>query len=377
MSKKKQINPPSIFDGEGWGGDIFAGGGGDCGGGGWLRFDRYLDIVQHDAECGFYGSGRVCFGGDFATAAAVSPLFAGALSGQLAQILHSSGGGVLEIGAGDGLLARQLLSVSDCARGGYAILESSPALRELQKKNLAGLPVQWRDDLPRAFCGVVIANEVLDCIPFRLLRKRGGEWLERGVVLQNNDGGFAFAERPLAKSDKRLIAELPPDLPEGYATEICPRAEDMVRAVAASLSCGAALFLDYGFGAGEYYHPQRTGGTMMCHRGGLSDSDPLESPGEKDITAHVNFSAMAKAAESGGAKLLGYATQAQFLINCGITDLLASHLEGGAAEYARLAAGANKLLSPAEMGEFFKVAAFGKNAPPLSGFRAGGKSRLL
>ncbi len=333
-----------------------------------MRFDCYLDIVQHGAN-GYYGGGRVSFGGDFITAPMVSPLFGAALCRQIGQILHhcggggkSGGGGILELGAGDGALARQILGAFDCA---YTIVETSPALRERQRQNLAGFSVSWREELPRQFTGAIIANEVLDSVPFRLLRRKDGKWRELGIVI---DGGhLAFAARPMI--DDADAKNLPPDMPDGYQTEISPRAERLVRRAAETLQCGAAVFLDYGFGAGEYYHRQRSGGTMMCHHRHLADDNPLKMPGEKDITSHIDFSAMAAAAMDGGADVLGYATQAGFLIDCGITEMLAARSDGGAPlPNAKLSAGVQKLLSPSGMGEFIKVLAFGRKMPPLTGF---------
>lgn len=338
--------------------------------GGWLRFDDYLAIVQH-GDNGYYGGGRVSFGGDFITAPIISPLFGAALSGQIAQILHHCGGGVLELGAGDGTLARQIINTLQCD---YEIVETSPALRERQRKNLAGLGVKWREQMPKQFTGVIIANEVLDSIPFRLLRRHNHQWNDVGITTDGKT--LSFASRPMI--DKTAAEQLPPDLPEGYQTEVAPLAESLVRQTAAALQCGAAVFLDYGFGAAEYYHRQRSSGTMMCHHRHLADDNPLHLPGQKDITAHINFTAMANAAINGGADLLGYTTQAAFLIDCGITRILEDC--GGdddALRYAKLCAGAQKLLSPSEMGELIKVLAFGKDAPPLIGFRNNDRRHCL
>lgn len=337
--------------------------------GGWLRFDRYLAIVQHGRN-GYYGGGNVCFGGDFVTAPIISPLFGAAMSGQVAQILHHCGGGVLELGAGDGTLARQIINNLKCT---YEIVEPSPALRERQKQNLAGFAVKWRKQIPKQFTGAIIANEVLDSIPFRLLRRRENQWFDVGIITKGKE--LAFAERPMI--DKTAAAKLPPDLPDGYQTEVAPLAELLIRQTAAALDKGAAVFVDYGFGAAEYYHKQRTGGTMMCHHRHLADDNPLRHPGKKDITAHVDFSAMANAADCGGAEVLGYATQAAFLVDCGMIEMLKACDDADALRYAKLCAGAQKLLSPSEMGEFVKVLAFGKGAPPLVGFRNNDRRHCL
>ena len=344
--------------------------------GGWIPFDEYLNIALHDPQCGYYGAGRVRFGvnGDFATAPTLSPLFAECVAAQIGDILKETNGGVLELGAGDGVFAADVMRA--LVRGGFApkyeILETSAALRERQRERLrkTGGDFHWRETLPESFCGVVFANETLDAIPFRLFTRQNGKWMERGVALCGE--GLDFAERG-AVSDLAAERLRATDLPEGCAAEVNLRAEALVRTLAERLTRGVLLMADYGHGRGALYHPVRAGGTMMCCRGGRSDFFPLERPGAKDITAHVDFTAMAEAGMRGGCDLLGFATQERFLVNCGIAEMLAEkRREFGDAAYAVAASGAHKILAPHEMGEIVKFIAWGRGvSPPLRGFAAG------
>ncbi|MDM5147653.1 SAM-dependent methyltransferase [Candidatus Persebacteraceae bacterium Df01] len=336
---------------------------------GWLRFDEYLNIALHHPQVGYYGGGKVRFGtaGDFVTAPVLSPLFGQSLAQQIAEVLRCVGGDVLELGAGDGQLAIDIMPMLQAASIShrYHILETSAALRARQASRLPA-SVQWLSSLPESFCGVIIANEVLDAVPFRLFAKHSGKWLERGVTIKKST--LHWQNRP-ADDDavRQRLQNLA--LPDDYETEVNPRAEGLVRTLAQTLKAGAIFIIDYGFGRNEYYHPQRARGTMMCHRAHHSDTEPLHCPGEKDITTHVDFTAIAEAGLDGGATLAGYTTQANFLINNGITDLLAAADNTDAVAWTKLAAGAQKLLAPHEMGELFKCIAFGKDISlPLSGF---------
>ena len=344
--------------------------------GGWIPFEHYVNIVLHNPQVGFYGSGRVRFGnnGDFVTAPHISPLFAKTLAQQAKQILKC-GGEILEIGAGDGHLAAALITElpNTCRR--YRILETSAALQLRQKQTLATHPVEWISTLPDSFCGIIIANEVLDALPFGVFLKKHGTWQTRGVACDNHS--LQWREQPLtAPALLRRLDSL--DLPDDYQTEMSPHAEALVTTLCAMLKNGVLLLADYGFGRTEYYHPQRNNGTLMCHRSQMSDSLPLESPGDKDITTHVDWTAIAEAGLHGGGNLGGYTTQAHFLLNCGITEILAESLPLGDLHYAQLAAGAQKLLLPHEMGELFKFMAFTKgDMPPLLGFLSGCRRRQL
>jgi SAM-dependent MidA family methyltransferase len=354
--------------------------------GGWISFARYMELALYAPGLGYYsaGSRKLGEGGDFVTAPEMSPLFARCIARQLAQ-LHGAGlRDVLEIGAGSGALVCELLLEMDalgCVPDRYLILELSADLRERQRAALAQRApamldrVHWLDALPDQFTGMILANEVLDATPAHLIHT-GGSDIEEIVVINGIHGNFEQARR--AATGELLDAATQLKLPDGYQTEINLSARALVTSLARLLTRGVLLFVDYGFPAREFYHPQRSEGTLMCHYRHHAHDDPFAFIGLQDITTHVDFSAMATAAIDNGATLLGYTTQAQFLINCGITDLLSMTPASDARVYTPLAAQAQKLLSPAEMGELFKVIALGKNIDtPLLGFARGNKSHTL
>lgn len=352
--------------------------------GGWIAFSRYMELALYAPGFGYYAAGARKFGrgGDFVTAPEISSLFGRTLAHQAAEV--SGADGILELGAGTGRLAADmLLELERLGRlpARYRILEVSPDLRERQRETLSRraphlLPrVQWVEHMPQAIDALVLANEVLDALPTHLVVWRGTEVFERGVIVR--DGGFAFSDRPLAQGELAGIARaFSPGT--DYTSEICLAARGLVRSLSHALARGVLLFIDYGFGHREYYHPQRARGTLMCHYRHQVHDDPFFAPGLQDITAHVDFSAVAEAGIDSGLALLGYTTQAHFLLNCGIAKLLGKTPAGDAAAYLPLAAQAHKLLSPAEMGELFKVMALGRGIkPPLMGFARGDLSRLL
>jgi SAM-dependent MidA family methyltransferase len=353
--------------------------------GGWLSFARYMELALHSPGLGYYSAGSVKLGdaGDFVTAPGMGSLFGRTLARQAAQIVESGIPDIVELGAGDGRLACDVLAeleVLGCLPQRYLILETSADLRERQRELIARkVPrfadrVAWLDSLPAQLTAFVFANEVLDAMPVHVVEVTAGSINERGVML----AGDAFQWRARPAHGAVLAAAQNLNLPAGYVTEINLAARAFIATLAASLARGVALFIDYGFPAREYYHPQRSSGTLMCHYRQHAHDDPLSLIGLQDITAHVDFSALAAAAESSGLNVIGYANQAQFLINCGITDVLAATPADKPAAYLTQAAQAQKLLSPAEMGELFKVIAFGKNyAAPLAGYAAGNKQALL
>jgi len=355
-------------------------------GGGWIPFSRYMELALYAPGLGYYAGGSVKLGapGDFVTAPEMGALFAQVLARQVAPLLEQ-GGEILEFGAGSGALAAALLGA--LARLGvelpwYLILEPSAELAARQRACLeaAGLAarVGWIDHLPQRVRGVVIANEVVDAMPVHALAWTAEGVFERGVKL--NGTALAWAECPAqgaALAAAQAIAiELPPS--GRYESEINLFGRAWMRALARTVEAGALLVIDYGFPAREYYHPQRSMGTIMCHYRHHAHGDPFFHPGLQDISAHVDFSALAHAATDAGLELLGYAPQASFLVNCGITDVLAQTDPSDTARYAPLAAQANRLLSPAEMGELVKVLAVGRGVPgPLLGFTRGERSRTL
>ena len=344
--------------------------------GGWLPFDHYMQLALYAPGLGYYTAGAhklgdAATGGDFVTAPEISPLFGQALAAQVAQVLAQTRPCILEFGAGSGLLARDLLGA--LAQRGvtpsqYAIVEVSADLRERQRACLAAYPqVMWLDAPPHGFEGVVIANEVLDVMPVRLFVRTADGVNERGVVLR--DGALAFADRPADDSLIAAVASIETDvgaLPAGYGSEVSPVVEAWSTQLGDWLAHGVALLIDYGFSRREYYHPQRLMGTLMCHFRHHAHAEPLWLPGLNDITAHVDFSPVAEAAHRAGLDVLGYTTQAHFLINCGLLDLVQS-------EHTPQRAGqAQRLVSEAEMGELFKVLAVGRGVDvPLLGFSAG------
>lgn len=353
-----------------------------------INFARYMELALYAPSLGYYSAGSRKLGeaGDFITAPDVSPLFAQTLARQLAQ-LHGIGlRHVLEIGAGSGALAVDLLTAMESLAApldSYCILELSADLRERQRATLLQRApallsrVRWIDTLPNKFEGVIVANEVLDATPSHRITTLHGAVLEVCVQRPASADGFERCETTASQGIKHAAKQL--DLPaDGYETEINLSARALVTSLARLLVRGVMLFIDYGFPAREFYHPQRNRGTLMCHYRHHAHDDPFAFVGLQDITTHVDFSAIAAAAQNGGAALLGYTTQAQFLINCGIIDLLSSTPASDARAYAPLAAQVQKLTSPAEMGELFKVIALGKNIDaPLLGFARGDKSHTL
>jgi SAM-dependent MidA family methyltransferase len=349
--------------------------------GGWIGFDRYMELTLYAPGLGYYAAGARKFGdaasgGDFVTAPEISPLFAQALAAQLEQVVKHSAAQVLEFGAGSGVLARDLLDA--LAQRGvrdlhYAIVELSPDLQQRQRETLAGRDVVWLAAPPADFDGAIVANEVLDVMPVQLFVKRDGIVHERGVAL--NGEGPVFAEAPAGRDLATAVAAIEQEvgvLPAGYGSEVGLVARAWTASLADWLRRGVLLAIDYGFPRLEYYHPQRLMGTLMCHYRQHAHADPLWLPGLNDITAHVDFSAIADAAHAAGCNVLGYTSQAHFLINCGLIDVLkANHTH-------RLANEAHRLLSEAEMGELFKVLAIGKDVDaPLLGFARGDRTHTL
>jgi SAM-dependent MidA family methyltransferase len=367
--------------------------------GGWMPFDEFMAEALYAPGLGYYSGGRRIFGlgpaggSDFVTAPELSPFFGRALAVQVREALTLTGSErVYEFGAGSGALAEALLEALDADDADddgvlrppvdYVIVELSGALRERQQQRLARFAprVRWLDAWPERIEGVVVGNEVLDAMPVKLVVRRGGRWHERGVVDARAGGRasaarFAFADldEPFALEGETQAADaLAADLfVEGTVTEIHPTAEAFVASLAERLAHGVVLLVDYGFPEHEYYHPQRTGGTLMCHRGHVADTDPLVDVGAKDITAHVNFSGIALAAQEAGLAVLGYTSQAHFLLNCGLADLLAG---ASVAERAH----AQKLIHEHEMGELFKVIALARGVEfePV-GFRVGDRTHRL
>lgn len=360
--------------------------------GGWISFLDFMQLALYTPELGYYSGGSQKFadaksgGGDFVTAPEITPLFAQALAKQVAQVLSLTAGDVLELGAGTGKLAADLLlalAEQNQLPKQYLILEVSNHLRHIQQETMQDrLPadlfsrVVWLDDLPSQFDGLILGNEVLDAVPVHLIEKKDDALFERGIVF---DDGFKWQSQPL--QDTSILKFVDADVwPNGYLTEVCPAAIGLIHRLAGVLNSGAIIMLDYGFPAQEYYHSQRKQGTLMCHYQHYAHSDPLINIGLQDITAHVNFTAIAEAGLAEGLDLYGYTNQAQFLMNCGLLDLLAKESPTNIERYTPIASAVQKLLSPSEMGELFKVIAFTKglnDTVALIGFADGDKSHTL
>jgi SAM-dependent MidA family methyltransferase len=355
--------------------------------GGWLPFERWMEAALYTPGLGYYSAGSAKFhrDGDFTTAPETSPLFGRALARQVAQVLEASGSArVLEFGAGSGALAAALIpALEDLGlEVDYEILELSADLRARQRDRLSAWSgrVRWLDALPDEFSGCVVANEVLDAMPAVLFRwnARGAPEL-LGVALDARPEAvapFRWSTREAPPPTAAALAARMPPLP-GYQSEMNPQAEAWVRDLGRWLRRGAALLIDYGFPQAEYYHPQRLHGTLMCHFRHHAHDQALILAGLQDITAHVDFTAMADAALDGGLDVLGYTSQARFLMNAGLTDLIRAPGDDPA-QRARQLTALNTLLSEAEMGELFKVLAVGRGLDaPLLGFARGDRRDRL
>lgn len=349
--------------------------------GGWLGFDAFMALALYAPGLGYYANdlrkfglmpgGQQDPGSDFVTAPELSPHFGRTLARQVGEALSATDTTELwEFGAGSGALADHLLQALGSRVTRYTIVDLSGSLVARQRERLAahGDVVQWATALPAAMRGVVVGNEVLDAMPVKLLSRVDGVWNERGVVV--HQGRFLHADKPTPLRP-------PFDVPgtHDYLTEIHPQAEGFVRTLADHLVQGAVFLIDYGFPEHEYYHPQRNMGTVMCHQGHLVDADALARVGRKDITAHINFTGVALAAQDAGLQVLGYTSQGRFLLNCGIVD---------GAENATLPERAmlQKLVNEHEMGELFKVIAFAAKGMDMSawsalGFATGDRTHTL
>ena len=353
--------------------------------GGWLSFARYMEMALYEPGLGYYSNPGQVFGaaGDFVTAPELTPLFGATLARQVSPWLKDpalvgSGQVVLEVGGGSGMLAAQLLNALDNVghhEVRYLILELSAERREHQRQTLKSLApglmgrVGWLETFPESFAGVVVANELLDAMPVQLFEWRAdaeAELQEMGVT--SVDGQFAWAPRPADSVLTETVTVLRNRLgPEGgqwhspYRSEICPAQQAWMRTLADCMTAGVVMLLDYGFAAPEYYHPQRDQGTLMCHYRHRSHADPFLWPGLSDITAHVDFTALARAATAEGFSLVGYTSMAAFLLNAGLLDELADLPREPESFWFAQAQAVQQLISEAEMGELFKVIAFEKN----------------
>ena len=360
--------------------------------GGWVPFSSWMHDALYAPGLGYYAAGNTKFAeptqdnpkqltGDFVTAPQLTPLFGLTLANQIAEILHQSQAlDILEFGAGSGALAHDVMAALD--RMGiairYQILEVSADLRMRQQQRLRAWAdrITWLDRTPEEFSGCIIANEVLDAMPVELFAWSGqGQLMQRGVIWDGQQ--FQYQDRPASNALNNTVPQRMPVLPD-YCSEINLQAESWVKGLGQWLKRGAAILIDYGFPQHEYYHPQRHRGTLMCHIQHLAHDNALAAPGIQDITAHVDFTAMADAALAGGLEVYGYTSQARFLLNAGLAEAMMQQGDPSALKNTNMRIAIQKLTSEAEMGELFKVLAIGRDIEGgLIGFTRGDRRDSL
>lgn len=353
--------------------------------GGWLPFVDFMDMALHLPGLGYYAGGSLKFGaaGDFVTAPELTPLFGQALARQIMQITALTAPAILEVGAGSGRLAADILLALE-AEGAlperYVILELSGELRARQQETLHAMAphltarVSWLDALPERFSGCVVANELLDALPTHAVAWREAGLMQRGVTWAGE--GFRWAERPASGALAAAMAALPVAPP--YASEVSLATRAWVAEWGHRLDRGALLLIDYGLPRHELYHPLKNRGTLRCHYRQRVHENPFWWPGLSDITSHVDFTAVAEAGFDAGLAVLGYANQAGFLIDCGIGDLLVARQQAGGESALRANGAVQMLLAPGEMGELFKVIALGRGIEaPLRGFSRSDRRHAL
>ncbi len=332
---------------------------------GWISFARFMQLALYAEGLGYYAGGSTKLGkeGDFTTAPEITPIFGATLAQFVMQMADEEPLRILEFGAGSGKLARDVMMACEAAGKSvvdYVIVELSAQLRDRQQNALQGFScVRWLEVPPTAFRGTVLCNEVLDAMPVPLLIKKEGRWLERGVGWQGSS--FCFVDRVVEQD----IAHQIPDadaLPDGYVTEAHPIQQGFMRSLSEMLIAGgrgSAVLIDYGFPAREFYLASRASGTLMCHYRHHAHGDPFFMLGLQDITAHVDFTAMALAAVESGAQVLAYLNQASFLIAAGLPELMQTVSPEDVKQWLPTANAVQQLTSPAEMGELFKVLIIG------------------
>ncbi len=351
--------------------------------GGSIPFDRYMELALYDPGLGYYAAGLRKFGseGDFMTAPEISPLFSRCLARPVGDLLESLGGGtIFEVGAGQGSMAVELLRSLE-GQGmilpPYQILERSAALRAVQRalidREIPSAPVTWLEDFPpHGFRGVVLANELLDSFPVRLLQvSADASLVELSVGWES--GRFTWQRAAHERDEdrdavRRIERDLAQPFPPGYLVELGPSRAAWVREVIERLEAGVVLLFDYGYPRREYYHPQRGHGTLLCYYRHRVHSDPLILAGLQDITAHVEFTSLAEAARAAGAEVVGFTTQASFLLSSGLAEMMPNDPPGTPA-YLAASQQVKQLTLPGQMGDLVKVMALARGFdPPLTGF---------
>lgn len=359
--------------------------------GGALSFARFMNLALYAPGLGYYHAGTRKFGpgGDFITAPELSPLFSRCLARQCREILNQTGGAILELGAGTGVMAADILQelrALDALPERYFILELSAELRERQRQTLTERTPElverasWLDALPEpGFRGVILGNEVLDALPVERFRitadgpRRLVVVSDAGDPASRSAARLAWAEGAEDPAVTEAVACIETDigqrLPEAYTSEYAPQLAAWTRAVAEPLAAGAVLLIDYGYSRREYYHPERADGTLLCHYRHRVHADPLRLPGLQDITASVDFTAVADAARDAGLQVIGYASQNYFLFGCGLMELLAQADAADTVRYLEQVRQVKLLTLPGEMGERFKAIGLTRNLDgPLCGF---------
>lgn len=349
-----------------------------------IGFDDFMHTALYEPGLGYYMGGAVRFGadGDFITAPELSPMFGSCIATQCQDVLRTSGGGILEFGAGSGLLAASVLKAleeSQTLPEQYSILELSPSLRERQQQTIATHVagalerVRWISELPKVpFNGVVLANEILDAFPVKVLRATKGEIFERQVTVR--EGEFDWLDVPAEPGlAARFRSCVPAEIIAGesdYVSEINIGIESWIADLARITRRAVALIIDYGFPRNEYFHPHRTAGTLMCHFRHRTHNDPFYLPGLQDLTASIDFTAVAEAAIASELSVLGFAEQSSFLLSNGLLDVAERRAANAReAQQQRIAHETKVLTLPTEMGARFKVMALGKDYNlPLRGF---------
>lgn len=360
--------------------------------GGRITFARFMELALYHPEHGYYTSPDFTLGklGDFTTAPEISPLFTQCLAKQCEQILSSlPQSNILELGAGTGRLAADLLKALEKSKHlpqRYFIYEISQTLRQKQKSLLtAECPdlahrVAWLEQLPTNFDGVIIANEVLDALPVHRFRCQNNQ-IDECFVAWSNDQFIWTYSKPSSTQLNDKIQHIRDNyiVTENYESEINLSLENYVAEISNCLSNGVILFIDYGYGQREYYHPQRNKGSLTCFYKHQRHDNPLLHPGAQDITAHVDFTAVVETATEHGCEFLGFTTQASFLLDCGLIEIAQTTEQSlSEVEAFQLHQAIKTLTLPTEMGELIKVMALGKNSTlDLLGFQMADRSRDL
>ncbi len=340
--------------------------------GGFLPLDVFMDAALYTPGLGYYSNGLTPFGeqGDFVTAPESGDLFARCLARSLTPVLKQGSASLLELGAGSGVLAADLLCALqrlDALPVRYAILERSPAMRALQQARIAQLPetlqarVEWLDELPRDWVGVIVGNEVADALPVKRFHYREKGVREMGVEVAAGILQWQTVEADTGTAEYVTALAQQYGWEGDYRTEYCPALNDWVKSLADCLKQGMLLLVDYGYGRAEYYHPQRNMGTLMCHYRHQAHDNVFWYPGLQDITAFVDFTSVAEAATEAGLAFLGYTSQARFLVGAGIDQVMSESDPDDLPNFLKMTSDAKRLMLPGEMGDRFKVIGFSRN----------------